>query len=99
MAMLWYCWLVGWSVGVSFLGVLGEDRWEWGAGRRGEGYPNEVPTLTLAARRPLTLMMMIIKRSWIVQKGMRTRLSHGEGRGGFLVEGGIMAGEVIREEE
>jgi len=65
----------------------------------GEGYPNKVPTLTLVVRRPLTLMMTIIRRSWIVQKGMRTRLSHGEGRGGFLVEGGIMAGEVIREEE
>jgi len=78
-----------------FLGVLGEDRWEGGARRRGEEYPNEVPTLTLAARRPLTLMMMIIRRSWMVQKGTRTRLSHGEGRGGFLVEGGMMVGEAV----
>jgi len=73
--------------------------WEGGAGRTGGGYPNEVPTLTLAARRPLTLMMTIMRRSWIVQKGMRTRLSRGEGRGGFLVEGGIMVGDAIREEE
>jgi len=64
-------------------------------GGRGEGYPNELPTVTLAARRPLTLMMTIIRKSWIVQKGMRTRLSHGEGRGGFLVEGGIMVGEAV----
>lgn len=71
-------------------GVVEED---------GEGYPNALPTVTVAARKPVTLMMMIMRRSWTVQKGMRTRLSHGEGRGGGLVEGGIIVGEAMREED
>lgn len=48
------------------------------------GYPSGAPTVALAARRPVTLIRTMVRKSWIVQKGMRTRLSHEEVRAGVL---------------
>jgi len=53
--------------------------------------------VALAARRPVTLIRTRVRKSWIVQKGMRMRLSHGEARGGFLVEGDMEAGDAVYE--
>lgn len=52
-------------------------------------YPSVAPTSAVAPQ-PVTPMSTIIMNSWSTQKGIRTRLSHGE-EGGALVVGGIAA--------